>query len=360
MKKILALLFVVAIAAPAFAQDSAIWCDIRSNANDALTGGSNRITVGSGPTRPWIYDDAGAVVPGGRGYGQVVYLEPKHSDGAESLYPNGFPKNDGNTDRSNCDAYIYMDVFNDASGTNGVISSIGYDITVDENVGGGGRNRIGHMTYSWVANPPAANGGKVDGTASSLPAGTMPMTQTGCKLVQVPVCDEGAGPVFCTSPMFPVGGPYQLAKLVFDTADVTRTCGNLTSPLRYNADQSIFNMWLTTNNLLITRTFQTGGDGNEMVSFGYLDGLLDAALSGSTPGVRSANPDLIVKVWVKGDFTRDGRCTSADTNLFLAALGAANDNPDKTFRGDFTPDAQVTSADMSNFLNCYGSHSICP
>jgi len=354
MKKVLALLIVVAIAAPALAQDSAIWLDIRANNSTGGVFVKNHITSGT-PTRPWIYDDAGGVVAGDRGFGQVVYIEPHHNDGSEALYPTAFPNVDLDNTRGTCKAYIYMDVFNDPSGTNGVISSIGYDITIDENSLGGARNRIGSMSYTWLATPPAANGGTVGGAAFGG-AGAMPMGQTGCKLVQVPVCDEGAGPVFCSNPMFPVGGPYQLARLDFTNSGVARNCTVLA-----NANRSVFDLWLTTNDLLVTRTFETGGDGNEMVSYGYAaGGVLDAAISGSTPGVRSATADMVVKSWVKGDFNGDGKCTGADLSPYFAAAGAANDSPDKTFRGDFSGDGQVTGADSANMFDCTANHSACP
>jgi hypothetical protein len=103
--------------------------------------------------------------------------------------------------------------------------------------------------------------------------------------------------------------------------------------------------------LLITRVFDGAGDADETVNFGYVGGAPETDdLSGNTPGVRSSNPDLVVKVWVKGDCSGDGKATTADVVPFYNVYqGTAT--PDGCYRADFNVDGQVTSADTVPFYN---------
>jgi hypothetical protein len=106
------------------AQDSVIYLDVRPNDNAAtirtITG-----NLGAAGVNPFLND---TVNGGRRGQGQIVYLEPKHGDGYESLNdPNvrngaSFPNFDGDNNASTADLWIYMDVNDDASGTGDAIS----------------------------------------------------------------------------------------------------------------------------------------------------------------------------------------------------------------------------------------------
>lgn len=366
---------VLSCAAYVSAQDSVIWLDERANniaANTAsapASGNYNAITTPAAMNGP--YNSAGAVNGGKRGGGQVLRINPQRSNGAQNSVPLAFPNLDGDSNRATGGLWVYMDVIDDTSGTNDVISSVGIDFDLTF-TGTTQRYAIGSLSYTMnndgtVLNsitPPAATpwNGVVNG---SMVAGSPP-DWTGAKAVAVPVT---TGPVYSSTnrivPNFASIGaysaastvmPYRLGKL--SAVSALRNCASLTGvPDAAHANNSTYNVFMKVNNLLITRVYETNGDAVENVSFGFNGASPDAAVSGSTNGAVSATADAIIQVREKGDFSGDGRVTTADNTAYVTASTNATDTLVQAYAGDFTTQAVigtsnnlVTSADNSGYL----------
>jgi hypothetical protein len=377
-------LVVMAFATIATAQDSTIWLDARSNAVPANTASNyNAISAPTTMNGPFV-TGAPAGTGGKRGGGQVLRINPIRNNGAQNNVPTSFPNLDGDGNRATGDLWVYMDVADDTSGTNDVISSVGIDFDLTF-TGTTTRYAIGSIAYTAnndgsvlnsITNPTATPwNGVVNGTQV---VGNPP-DWTGAKAVAVPVT---TGPVYAsTNRLIPnvanfgaayatsTAVPYRLGKLRATAA--LRNCATLTGALDpAHATNSQYNVFLKVNNLLITRVYETLGDAVENVSFGInAGGTPDAAVSGSTSGAVSAVADAIIAVREKGDFSGDGRITGADNTLYTAASGNVADNVLQDYAGDFnvqvsvgTINNLVTGADNGGYLAAQAgwSGTVCP
>lgn len=332
------------------AQESAIWMDARPNNSAAAS--VNNITGSLGAINPYLADN----VNGGRkGAGQILRLESKHADAWETANPTAFPNHDGDGDRSTGDLWVYLDMNDDAAGTGDVLASLGLNVDLTA-AGTLVRNTIGSISFELfndgsVFNSVAPTGGtpwnnKIDG---AVVAGSPP-DWAGAKAVRVPV---DPGPVYNASlgltPNNGVGAnttlPYRVGKLRVTAG--TRNC--TFSPV--HTANSTFRVKMSVNNLLVARVFDGAGDvpPQENISFGYdsLGAVELPTVSGSSNGATSAIDDAVIEIRMKGDFSGDGRVTTADNGLMgTAAFTDATDNLLQTYCGDFSGDNRVTSADI--------------
>lgn len=349
------------------AQESAIWTDARPNNSAAAS--INNITGSLGAINPYIADN----VNGGRkGAGQIVRLEPVHGDGQHTANPTAFPNHDGDGNRSTADLWFYVDMNDDAAGTGDVLASLGINLDLTAS-GTLVRNTIASSTFQIindgsVFNSVAPTGGtpwnnKIDG-ASVPGVAPHPADWNGAKAVRVPV---DPGPTYNAAlgiqPNAGVGAnttlPYRVGKLSLVAGP--RQC-TFAPPHTAN---STFTLKMSVNNLLIARVFNGAGDSpaQENLSFGY-----DAAgavelptVNGSSNGATSALADATIEVRMKGDFTGDGRVTTADNGAYSnAAVTDATDNLLQTFCGDFTGDNRVTSADNAGYVAASTASASCP
>jgi hypothetical protein len=343
----------------ALAQDSVIYLDNRPNSSAS---GVTTITgnLGSTATNPFLNDTVNA---GRRGQGQIVYLEPKHADGWESVnsvQKNGaaFPNFDGDMNNSTDDLWIYMDVNDDASGTDDVISSVGLDIdTRFVAVTQVFRNKLASIDVTLDNTPsvfnsitPPGSGAPWNNRVHGGPAVNDPPDWPAAKAVRVPV---DPGPVYNASlgivPRAQGTTPsYRLGRIRLTSG--TRNCTQ-----RGNAvftEYSTFDFYLTVNNLLITRVYNGAGDTVENVALGYgaLQGsaVPDATISGNSAGTASGVADGRVVIRMKGDWNADGNVTSADNGGQVAAGTDATDNQLATYLGDFNGNTTSTSADLGS------------
>ncbi|MBE7505124.1 MAG: hypothetical protein HS101_02440 [Planctomycetia bacterium] len=369
-KKTLVLCACVAMvfASTAMAQ-SVIWCDVRANSiatNPGTNANLNAITGGLGGNQPFLFDN----VNGGRkGGGQTLYLEPVRVAGVGALhtdFPTAFPNAVGiNTlnglgmdgDRSDGDIWVYMDVNDDASGTGDVISSLGLDVVVTPPATP--RNTM-TATFEMM------NDGSVFNQVT--PAGSGPWNSKidtfnaggANKAVRVPV---EAGPTYNAAlgiqprPSGLTDMPYRVGRIGVQAG----TFGCVGRTATYRA-QSTYEIRLKANNLLVTRVFNGAGDAVEMINYGY-----DAAgapegpaISGNDTVSVSALADATVVIDIKGDFTGDGRVTSADAGPMGAAAADTTDNQFQAFFGDFSGDSRVTSADIGGFVTADAVDTPCP
>lgn len=342
---VLAACLAMVVASSAMAQ-SVIWTDARPN---NAASGVNTITGTLGAINPYPVDN----VNGGRkGAGQIVRLEPKHADAWETANPTAFPNHDGDGDRSTADIWIYMDVNDDPSGTGDVISSLGLDAQVTK-LGTLVRNTLASTTLEIINDNTVFNsitpaGGnpwnnKIDGTPSGL-------NVNGAKSVRVPV---EAGPTYNAAlGITPRASgltdiPYRVGKIRVVAG--TRQC--TFSPV--HTANSTYEVRLKANNLLITRVYNGAGDAVEMINYGY-DGAgapEGPAISGNDTVSVSSLADAVVEIRMKGDFTGDGRVTSADNSTSVGmgqAVADATDNLFQSYCGDFSGDNRTTSADLGN------------
>jgi hypothetical protein len=308
MRKTLASLVAVgvvgAFAAAASAQLN-LWFDIRDNS------AAQPITAAAGtPVIPFMNGqnpNEAAFNSGRRGDGQILRLNPVVSNNyhIRNAYPN--LDNDGNL--ATGDLHLYADVLDDASGTGDVISSIGVDFNVTD-AGAGGANRIASAAWLWdTANWQGTNAGVNNGASN----GGNPPSWLGAKAVKVPV--NASAQYDTTGGLTPRAEPYHLGSLRVTAGN--RTAGGVAN----HATNSTFNVKMAVNDLLITRVFQTGGDAVEMVSFGYVNGTPEAAVSGSQVGNTSTTPDAVIVIQMKGDNNGNGAISGIDG---LGFTGAAN------------------------------------
>ena len=331
MKKVLLLAAVAAMimGSAAAAQDSIIGFDIR----DGVTDGQKipPTNVGTDVNWPWTEGDhaawgiAGyehsaeaAHNAGGFGDGQVLRIACHHNDSFEDgNYPNAWPNFDGDGDMKTGQMWLWATV-NDAGGcTDDVISSIGIDFETYD-AGAGGWNRIAGMTFAWESMVyDETNEGKADGG----PAAGDPPTLAGAKMVKVPVVSPG--PTYDASGgLVPGTVPptdYRIGKLTF-TGDL-RTCPTDDTVGDFE-DNSTFELYLRTNQLLITRTCDGNSHVPENVQFGYWPA--DATIPGNQDDEISTDPDAMIVVNLKGDFDGNGVVDDNDIVGYLAAKAASN------------------------------------
>ncbi len=345
---------------------SVIWMDWRANdgAQGVRTITGNLVPPPAPPRdNPFRWD----TVNGGRkGAGQLLMLEPVHADSFHTSFPTSFPNSlDADGNRSNGDLWIYMDVNDDPSGTGDVISSVGLD--ADFVAPATVRNTISSIALTLNNDNTVFNSitpvgaapwnNKIDG---AMVAGSPP-DWAGAKAVRVPV---EAGPTYNAAlgiqnrPSGLTDIPYRLGKIRVQAG--TRVCPPGGPPVPH-VTQSTYNVFLKANNLLITRVFNGAGDADEQISFGY-----DAVgapelptISGNTQ-LASALPDAQVIVRMKGDFSGDGRATTADNALYLASVSDPQDNVTQAFVGDFSGDDRVTTADNAGYLASITASTSCP
>lgn len=391
---VLALCVVSAFAAAAVAQDSVMWMDVRGNslATNTYTD-YNAITMSGTLTGPWAQD--GPVNGGKRGAGQVLRIEPVHNDSYQTSFSTSFPNLDGDGNRASGSLWVYMDVLDDASGTNDVISSVGIDFDVQPNVATIQRNRIQSVGYTMMndgsvldsVTPPVAM--PWNGVASGAMSGAAPAPDwNDARAVAVPVT---SGPAYSSTDRLvprPVTTdtvrPYRLGRMTVTGA--TRVCTGATLPpfdaVGVYLARSTYNVYMNVDSLLVTRVFETGGDAIENVAMGYNGAVPDnnagAYVNGSVAGASANNtvPDAIIEVRLKGDYNGSGTVNSADTGsattFHLRAVGDATDNAEIAYAGDYTPPpgppvpvaAQianlVNSADTTFFLGSFAASSSCP
>lgn len=396
---ILSLVVVGMVASMALAGDSNLWFDARDNTTSAGTGVGGQLIAPGAPVQPYIngqqppagggnsavrFGAANTAVNGGaRGAGGVLYLNPVQAGGAEhTANPAGsgsaWPNYDADLNSSTGRLWLYMDVNpDDAAGSGQVISSLG----IDTNVSAGPlatqpRNAVGSLAFTMIndATVAAAAGGSPaapwNGVVNGVQSGSAPnagcpacvLSVTGSKGVRVPVT---TGPTYAASlGMQPnVTGPYRVGRL--DVVAGTRVCSGRQA--NAHVDNSTYTVKLSVNNLLITRVFQSGGDADEQVSFGYDpyagSAAIDGAVSGSTAGNTSANPDAAIVIRLHGDFNGDGNVTGADVagfNLAVAASGGGTATVAQMYLGDFNNSRSVTGGDVAGFNGAVAASGTCP
>ncbi len=375
---VVALCVVSAFAAAAVAQDSVIFMDVRNNSITANTGSNYNNMSHGAMNGPYSVDPTGDA--GRRGGGQVLRLDPVHNDGYQTGL--GFPNLDGDSNRSTGSLWVYMDVLNDGSGTNGVISSVGLDIDIVPPAGTV-RNPIASLGFTMandqtVADSTLAPGGTGpwNAVANGAQTGAAPAPDwADARAVAVPVI---AGPAYSSAgrlvPRTPdataAGRPYRLGRL--NVTAGTRVCAGATLPpfdgANVFANRSTYNVFMQVDSLLITRVFETGGDTVENVSFGYVGAAPDAAQSGNVPNVSSAAADAVIQIRMKGDFNGNGTVNSTDTTAYLAQVSDGTDNELQAFLGDYTAPPGVvalannliTSADTTAYLASFANSTSCP
>lgn len=371
-----------AFSSVAVAQDSVLWLDARDNSISANTNANyNAITAPPTMTGPYL-NDAPGTTAGKRGAAQVLRIEPLHNDNYQNSFATSYPNLDADGNRATGNLWVYMDVIDDPSGTNDVISSVGIDFDLTF-TGTTIRNTIASLNYVMnndgsVLNslaPPVAT--PWNGVNSGAQVAGSPPDWTGAKAVAVPVT---TGPVYSSTNRvinrvttfgagYPVSTvvPYRLGRL--RATGNTRNCtGSPGAPDLAHANNSTYNVFMKVNNLLITRVFETNGDATESVSFGLAGGTPHAVTNGSTSGATDAVADAIIQVRMKGDFTGDGRVTSADNTAYsTSASSDGTDNESQAYNGDYTVQASpatignlVTTADTTNYLASFANSTSCP
>lgn len=328
-------LTVAAKAAP----ESTYWFDVRPTAA-SITTPAAPYTVGQGD----FPDDGGA--GGGRGNGQVLRVSPTLA-GGQHLF-NSFPNFDnggaGDNNAATGDLYLYSDVLanQDApAGTNDVISSIGIDMAIGTTTATP-RFEIATVAWSWTLTDATVpvNYGFANGVSSRTGV-------VGAKYVKVPV--SGAS-LYATAGGLVPGGPYQLGKLSIGGA--ARDAVGCQTANTTHANNSTYNVTMSVNNLLITRTFSTGGNAvpEERVSFGYTGGAIEADVSGNTVGGAGVR-DGVIQVRLKHDGNGSGNVNTLDIagpNGFNAAQAAgANINQRQRYLYDRNNNGIVNTLDIA-------------
>jgi len=320
-------LTVIAQAAP----ESVIWFDVRDNVGtgQSITAPTQTFQNGQGEVNALnlVPNDGPIAELGQRGWGQVLRINPVlpgNQHIGTATFPQ-WPNFDGDQNSSTGDLWMYMDVLpnQDApAGTNDVISSLGLDIGITANNPASQRYTFTNAVFSWQINDPTVPvnfGMSPAGTANIAPGGS-----TSVKYVKVPV--SGAS-VYATAGGFTIGGPYRIAKLSVTGAVRNANAAGCT----YTSDapagnrglhnfESSYKVNLSVNNLLVTRTFSTGGNATpeERVSFGYTGGAVESDVSGNTVGGAGVR-DALIQVRMKGDGNGNGSTSTPDVNFFLAA-----------------------------------------
>jgi hypothetical protein len=337
-------LTVAAQAAP----ESVYYFDIRPTAA-SITTPVAPFTIGQGD----FPDDGGA--GGGKGNGQVLRVSPILSGGQHISTPAAYPAFDDN-DASTGDLWLYADVLPNADsplGTNDVISSIGLDMAISTSAATP-RFEIGSVAWTWslAAN---ANSGVANGTSSRTGV-------VGAKYVMVPV--SPASTYATTGGLTPSGTSYQLGKLRITGA--ARNAVSCATANGTHATNSTYTVNMSVNNLLITRTFSTGGNAvpEERVSFGYNAGAIDTDVSGNTVGGAGVR-DAVIQVRLKHDGNGSGNVNTLDipgVNGFNAAQTAgAGINQRQRYLFDRNNASNVNTLDIAGPNGFNGLQAtVCP
>ena len=340
-------LTVAAKAAP----ESTYWFDVRNTAA-SITTPAVPFTIGQGD----FPDDGGA--GGGRGNGQVLRVCPTLTGGQHLSVPTSYPNFDADNNAATGDLWLYSDVLanQDApAGTNDVISSIGLDMAIGTTVATP-RFEIGTVAWSWTLTDPTVpvNYGFANGVSSRTGV-------VGAKYVKVPV--SGAS-LYASAGGLVVGGPYQLGKLAIGAA--ARGAVGCQTANGTHATNSTYNVTMSVNNLLITRTFSTAGNAvpEERVSLGYTGGAIEADVSGNTVGGAGIR-DAVIQVRLKHDGNGSGNVNTLDIpgpNGFNAAQTAgANINQRQRYLYDRNNNAIVNTLDIAGPNGFNGLQAtVCP
>ena len=361
MKKALLLAAVAGLlmGSTAIAQpESILWMDVRDN--DV---GGDFEGIYAPEVATWPFTNGGPQGTGGPGDGQVMRINPVDG-GFESAYPAAWPNFDGDGNSSTGYIVLYMTVDDDMTGgADDVISSVGLDFNTSEDTvppAGKDGNNIkfdggGYADFNWSlvaeANSGTDKGAEVAGD---------PPNWTGAKAVKVPV---EPGPAYAVgSGMVPGLVPptiYRIGKLEVKAAGRNRPAPFPPAP---HDTWSTFNVYLSVNELLVTRVFSAGGDQDEQIHFGYANaGGSDAASlsSGSTQGAPfgAGDPDMVIMVLPKGDNDGNGLVTAGDITGFDNALNAGIlVTPEQLYLNDFVTHPVgfdkklVTASDITPFL----------
>jgi hypothetical protein len=285
-----------------------LWFDVRPTAA-SITTPANPFLVGQGD-QP---NDGGP--GGGRGNGQVVRLQPTNSTNYHTAVAGtSYPNFDADGNAATADLWLYADVNpnTDApAGTNDVISSIGFDAAISTTAATP-RYEIATAAWSWTLTDATVpvNYGFANGVSSRTGV-------VGAKYVKGPV--SGASVYATAGGLVPSATPYQLGKFALTAAarDAVSCATGGT-----HATNSTYTVTMSVNNLLITRTFSSGGNAvpEERVSFGYTAGAVEADVSGNTVGGAGIR-DALIQVRMKGDTNGSGNVNGLDIGGFTTAQG---------------------------------------
>lgn len=363
-------LTVAAKAAP----ESVYWFDIRNNvanaalsANQAITSGAVALPFSNGQGD--FPNDGPGASPGQRGWGQVLRLCPdvRVTAPANPLHlGNRYPNFDADSDARTGDLWLYSDVLNNQdspAGTNDVISSIGLDIAITPNVVGQARFGIDSAAFSWQFTD--ASSPVNFGSTPGAPVGTNGRNGvSGAKYVKVPV---NSSSLYATSGGFTPGAanPYKIAKLRLTAGQRNFGANGCTATGFSNthALESTFNVAMSVNNLLITRTFSTGGNASpeERVSFGYTGGAIEADVSGNSIGGAGIR-DAVVQVRLKGDTNGNGFTNTADLGGLITAQGGngAAASQSAWYLYNLNGDNVINTFDLGTFVSLQTATAACP
>jgi len=304
---ILSAVAVTGLTVAAQAGESNYWFDVRPTAA-SITTPTTPFTNGQGD----FPNDGGA--GGGRGNGQVLRVCPSNSTNFQTANPTTYPNFDADGNASTGDLWLYCDVNDDTdapTGTGDVISSIGLDMAIGTTVATP-RYEIASVNWAWTLTDATVpvNYGFAAGVSSRTGV-------VGAKYVKVPV--DGAS-MYATAGGLTIGGPYQLGRIRI-TAAARDAVGCQTGGT--HATNSTYNVNLSVNNLLVTRTFSTGGNAvpEERVSLGYTGGAVEADVSGNTVGGVGIR-DAVIQVRLKGDTNGSGNVNGLDIGGFTGAQAA--------------------------------------
>jgi hypothetical protein len=340
----LALAIVAGFAMTVSAQ-STIFLDVRNNG-----AGIQSIST---PLFPFTNGQDGSEVAtngGGAGDGQVLRLNPTVSNNFHThpTFGRSWPNLDGDNNLSTGSLHAFMAVSEDLSGTGDVISSVGVDFNVTENLPDDA-NRIASLSWAWdAANWAGTNAGINNGASN----GANPPSWLGAKAVKVPV--NASAQYDTAGGLVPSATPYHLGELRVTAGPRTPSVPGLNN----HRNRSTFNVRMSVNDLLITRVFQTGGDATEMVSFGYSAGSPETAVSGSQVGATSTAPDGVVVIQMKGDASGDGAVLGGDIGGFAPAFNAGTalkQSQAFIWNGDPGASPQVLGSDIGIFAPAFNS-----
>lgn len=348
---VLSAVAVTGLTVAAQAGESNYWFDVRPTAA-SITTPAAPFTFGQGD----FPDDGGA--GGGRGNGQVLRVCPTISNGYHNS-PTGagpsYPNFDADGNAATGDLWLYVDVnpSNDVPVSAGdVISSIGLDMAISTTASAP-RFEIGTVNWSWTLTDPTVpvNYGFANGVSSRTGV-------VGAKYVKVPV--SGASTYATAGGLTPSGTPYQLGKLSIGAAG--RGAVNCNTATTTHATNSTYTVNMSVNNLLITRTFSSGGNATpeERVSFGYTGGAIEADVSGNTVGGAGVR-DALIQVRLKDDSNGSGHVTSLDISGFTTAQNKVPNtsiNQRERYLFDRNNNGTVTSLDISGFTGA--QNAPCP
>ncbi len=357
MKKALLMAAVVGmiLGSTAMAQESTLFFDIRGT-HAEITAPTYPHTNGYGSGAGFNY--GGPDNLGMEGDGQMLWITPTHADGFETApqVMNSWPSNnDGDQNTSTGDLYLYMTVNEDTDtipGTNDVISSLGLDFGLTDD-GLGGHNRLADLGFAWEAF--LDNGGNAQ-TAAGANDGGDPPSWNDAKMVKVPV---DATPLYAVGAGMVPTNTYKVGTL--SATGGLREC--VFVPTHRN--DSTFNVHISVDGLLITRTFETGGDvpGAEWVSFGYNAGAPETAVNGSLEFATSTEPDAIIVVQMIGDGSGDGRVLGNDIGPFVQAKNATLTDTQTCVMPaiyDNTGDRKILGNDIGGFVFAKNGSAVCP